>query len=90
MLIIDQPRPEHLAALALLIIEGPDYVFPPRHDSDRQLEIRLDHHTGTVTFYDHLGLPVPVSRIKKHEFWHMFNHLFLQMQLDNQPFYLNN
>jgi hypothetical protein len=89
MLILSEPRLEHVAALALLL-DQPDYLFPRIANMRREIEIRMDHDLGTVRFYDHLGLPLPISEIRKHEVWAMFNRLFLKMQQDNQPDYLNN
>ena len=84
MLILSEPRLEHVAALALLL-DQPDYLFPRIANMRREIEIRMDHELGTVRFYDHLGLPLPISQINEHEVWSMFNRLFCQMQLDNQP-----
>lgn len=90
MLIIDEPRLEHLAALALMAIDGPDYYFSDVGSTRKEIELRLDHDMGSVSFYDRLGLAIPISEIKKTEIKKMFNRLFLQVQLDNRPYYFNN
>jgi hypothetical protein len=90
MLIINEPRLEHLAALALLAIDGPDYYFSDVGSTRQEIELRLDHDMGAVSFYDRLGLPIPISEIKETEIRKMFNRLFLQVQFDNRPYYLNN
>jgi hypothetical protein len=87
---VDDPRLEHLAALALVVIDGPDYYFHDVGSTRQEIEIRIDHDMGSVRFYDRLGLPIPISEIKKTEIKRMFNRLFLQVQFDNRPYYLNN
>ena len=90
MLIIDNPRLEHLAALALVVIDGPDYYFTNVGSTRKEIELRIDHNMGSVSFYDRLGLPIPITEIEKSEIKKMFDRLFLQVQLDNRPYYLNN
>jgi len=87
MILTPTPHLVQVAALALITVEH-ELLFPRWSDSKREIEIRTDLHRGGVTFYDGLGLPVPIKTITPSETQHMYNYLALNHEL-NQPHRLN-
>ena len=80
-----------VAMLALATVEF-DYIFRPWGQLKREIEIRVDQHLGTVSFYDGLGLPIHLKDLSYQEIEHMLTVLSLNQQLnlherlDNPPF----